>query len=427
MPAFNTVYSVFSGIGFILAIVPLSWHLESWNVGTCMYMIWTALACLVHFVDSILWNGNAINWAPVWCDIAIRIQIAVAVAWPACGLCIIRRLYYIASPTTVTTSQADKRREMIVDLLITIGIPVLEMCLEYIVAGHRFNIYEDYGCAPATWNTPLAYVLVHSWPLIIALISATYGALTIRAFMKRRKQFRDLITANSNLTYSRYWRLVALASLDFCFTIPFATWGVVGPALWSEVRPWVSWADTHWGYSRVFQFPRILLDPVSAYSLETTRWAAVFCAFVFFGFFGFADEARKNYRLLASTVTKRLGYTTFSESMAISDSMVKSNNGSKSGVSLPVFITQQIESKRDSFDSYSDKLSTSIILNDCDLKVQPYSPTEQSTSSSSSSMISPVDEVPRVPESVLDHTSVRRPSVPDAPKSVYPDSALDQV
>jgi len=42
-------------------------------------------------------------------------------------------------------------------------------------------------------------------------------------------------------------------------------------------------------------------------------------------------------------------------------------------------------------------------------------------------MISPVDEVPREPESVLDPTSVRRPSVPDAPKSVFPDSALDQV
>jgi len=426
MTALNNAFSVFSGIGFILSVVPLWWHLESYNVGTCMYMIWTALACLVHFVDSILWNGNAINWAPVWCDIAIRIQLGVAVAWPACALCIIRRLYYIASPTTVTTSQADKRREFIVDLLITIGLPVLGMGLEYIVAGHRFNIYEDYGCGPATWNTPLAYVLVHLPPLAIALVSATYGALTIRAFMKRRKQFRDLITANSNLTYSRYWRLVALASLDFCFTIPFATWGLVGPALWSDVRPWVSWADTHWGYSRVFQFPKVLLDPVTSFSLETTRWAAVLCAFCFFGFFGFADEARKNYRLLASTITKRFGYTTFSES-TISDSMVKSGTGSKTGVSLPVFITQQIESKRDSFDSYSDKLSTSIILNDCDLKVQPYSPTEQSTSSSSSSMISPVDEVPREPESVLDPTSTRRPSVPDAPKSVFPDSALDQV
>ena len=83
--------------------------------------------------------------------------------------------------------------------------------------------------------------------------------------------------------------------------------------------------------------------------------------------------------------------------------------------------------KRGSFDSYSDKLSTSIIINNCDLKVQPYSPTEQSTSSSSASMISPIDEALRVPESVLDPTSVRRLPVPDTPKSMLLDSALDQV
>jgi pheromone a factor receptor len=169
MTASNTAYTVFSGIGFILTVIPLYWHLESWNVGTCMYIIWTALACLVHFVDSIIWSGNAINWAPVWCDIctfthcftdfflisdkfysAVRIQLGVAVAWPACGLCIIRRLYHIASPTAVTTTRAEvrcrirlgvakdysnieticqKRREMIIDLLITIGIPVLQMLL----------------------------------------------------------------------------------------------------------------------------------------------------------------------------------------------------------------------------------------------------------------------------------------------------------
>ena len=122
MTASNTVFTVFSGIGIIISIIPLWWHLESWNVGTCMYMIWTALACLVHFVDSIIWNGNVINWAPVWCDIctfgypftlffphgirsAVRIQIAVAVAWPACGLCITRSLYNI----TVTTTQIDVR------------------------------------------------------------------------------------------------------------------------------------------------------------------------------------------------------------------------------------------------------------------------------------------------------------------------------
>jgi pheromone a factor receptor len=73
MTASNTTFTVFSGISFFLSVIPLSWHLRSWDthVGTCMFMIWTALACIVHFVDSIVWNGNAINWAPVWCDIGI--------------------------------------------------------------------------------------------------------------------------------------------------------------------------------------------------------------------------------------------------------------------------------------------------------------------------------------------------------------------
>lgn len=71
MAAFNVVFTVFSGIGFVISVIPLWWHVQSWDmhVGTCMYMVWTALGCLVHFVDSIVWNGNAINWAPVWCDI----------------------------------------------------------------------------------------------------------------------------------------------------------------------------------------------------------------------------------------------------------------------------------------------------------------------------------------------------------------------
>lgn len=206
---------------------------------------------------------------------------------------------------------------------------------------------------------------------------------------------------------------------------------MIGNAM-AGVNPWISWADTHSGYSRVFQFPRVLYSQSQSrvVGLEITRWGAVLAAFAFFAFFGFADEARKNYRLFASTITKRFGFTSFTESTAGPDSMVKSGTagiGSKGGISLPVFITQQIESKRDSLDSFSDKFSTSISINDYELKVQPSSPTERSTSSSSSSMISAVDDVPRVPESILDSASVRRPSVPDAPKSVHPDNALDQV
>jgi hypothetical protein len=48
---------------------------------------------------------------------------------PASILCINRRLYLLASPTLLLPSQAVKRREFMIDLVIGIGLPVLEMIL----------------------------------------------------------------------------------------------------------------------------------------------------------------------------------------------------------------------------------------------------------------------------------------------------------
>ena len=62
-------FPIMAGLGFLLVLVPLPWHLEAWNSGTCYYMMWTALACLNQFVNSIVWSNDAINRAPVWCDI----------------------------------------------------------------------------------------------------------------------------------------------------------------------------------------------------------------------------------------------------------------------------------------------------------------------------------------------------------------------
>ena len=84
----NQIYTVFSFIGFVFSVVPFYWHLQgkpqftshgpflnimvhvtAWNTGTCMYMIWTALGCLIYFTNSILWRGNVLNKAPIYCDI----------------------------------------------------------------------------------------------------------------------------------------------------------------------------------------------------------------------------------------------------------------------------------------------------------------------------------------------------------------------
>lgn len=98
------LFPIISFIGFIIALIPLPWHLQAWNSGTCYYMMWASLACLNQFVNSVVWAGNAVNWAPIWCDICwffetINNQLLFAdlvscsnshhssrICWPSCLL-----------------------------------------------------------------------------------------------------------------------------------------------------------------------------------------------------------------------------------------------------------------------------------------------------------------------------------------------------
>ena len=124
------LFPIAAALGFVVVLIPLPWHLEAWNSGTCYYMIWVALACLNQFVNSVVWANDAINKAPVWCDIckkrfphpplttrtnlfpsfflsATRISLGAAVGIPASSLCIMRRLYNISKVQAVATTRAE--------------------------------------------------------------------------------------------------------------------------------------------------------------------------------------------------------------------------------------------------------------------------------------------------------------------------------
>ncbi|KAI6106637.1 pheromone A receptor-domain-containing protein [Pisolithus croceorrhizus] len=308
----NWFFSACSFIGFVLCAIPLPWHLEAWNTGTCLYMIWTGLGCLNQFINSVVWNTNVIDKAPVWCDISSKFMIGTAVAIPAASLCINRRLYHIVSVDAVTKTRGEKRRDVLVDLAIGLGIPILEMILHYIVQGHRFNIFEGIGCYPTTYNTPPAYALVFCWPIAIGVVSAAYCVCTIRELALRRAQFKELLSANRNMSSSRYFRLMGLAGIEVLGTIPVGAYTVFLNVTISPIQPWISWANTHYNFSRVAQYPYVVWteDYQMAVSLQLSRYLIVACAFIFFAFFGFADEARRNYRMAYTSIAKKVGMTT---------------------------------------------------------------------------------------------------------------------
>jgi len=415
----------------VFVSVPMYWHLEAWNTGTCLYMAWTGVQCLILFINSVVWNHNAINWNPIWCDISTRIFIGVNVAIPAASLCINRRLYHIAMVKTVTRTRAEKRRAIMVDLSIGLGIPIVQMILQYVVQGHRFNIFEDIGCYPFTWNVTPAYPLVFTWPLVISAISAVYCFLTLRAFAKRRKEFNELLASNRNLTFGRYFRLMCLAGIELICGIPLSSFSLYLNAS-GGINRWVSWSNTHSGFSRVDQVPSIIWksQPEVMASLELSRWLVVLCAFIFFAFFGFADEARKHYRSAFYVVAKKLGYSISPSRTALSGSSgykgsrpYPNMTNSGRGVTLPNIITSA-KPKSHSITSFSDQLSTSIYIGDLEDKnynekdLQAYSPTDAISPSSSSNSTLPTPDDDNTRHDFLHPPALTRPERILAPPSV---------
>ncbi|PPR07023.1 hypothetical protein CVT26_005218 [Gymnopilus dilepis] len=354
----NAIFSAAAFAGFLMCTIPLPWHLEAWNTGTCLYMIWTGLACLNQFINSVVWNRNAINWSPTWCDISSRFIVGSAVAIPAASLCINRRLYHISSVRSVTITKAEKRRDIIIDLAIGLGLPLLEMVLQYIPQGHRFNIFEDVGCYPFTYNTWPAFVLVYCPPIAIGLVSAVYAIMSIIQFNKSRSQFNDLLSGHNNLTSSRYVRLMCLAGIEVLCTVPLGSYALY-LNIKAGINPWISWENTHFGFSRVDQIPSVLwrANRVNEISLELTRWLVIICACIFFGFFGFADEARKHYRSAYASFAKRVGISTgsFGNTNVFSStgSKVVGTNG-KIRPAPPMFVHRDMLRRQDSFDSLTD-------------------------------------------------------------------------
>ena len=201
-------------------------------------------------------------------------------------------------------------------------LPRAQLHIAYIVQGHRFDIFEQVGCYPHVVNTLPSYFLVAMWPLVIGFISAVYcggfpfprkatsnltspiAGLTVWSFLQRRAQFSQFMTSNSSLTMSRYLRLMALASVELLCATPLAIFQIALNVTSQPLEPWISWEETHYNFSRVRLIPAVIwkMDHWFVVGVQLSRWSPPLCAFIFFAFFGFAAEARKNYYNAASKV-----------------------------------------------------------------------------------------------------------------------------
>ncbi|EGO03157.1 hypothetical protein SERLA73DRAFT_174599 [Serpula lacrymans var. lacrymans S7.3] len=175
LQATNRAFTVFGFMGFLAGIILLPMHCRARNISICLYIVWTSFLCLIFCVNSIVWNNNVVNWAPVWCDFSSRLITASAVGSQVGLLCIVRHLYRIITMKSTNDSSHEIRRELIVVLCAGISIPLVLSVFQYITEHSRFSILENIGCFPTVPPTQITIPLYLIWPFVFGIVSFLYA------------------------------------------------------------------------------------------------------------------------------------------------------------------------------------------------------------------------------------------------------------
>ncbi|EGO02390.1 hypothetical protein SERLA73DRAFT_104809 [Serpula lacrymans var. lacrymans S7.3] len=291
MVSTNLVFSGFSFIGFILVIVLLPLHIKARNIGKCSFIIWTSLLCFNGFINSIIWNDNVTNWAPVWCDISSRLIIAGPVGVNSAYLCIARRLYLVISVVMHDQSESRVRRNFRSSNQFTNFNLVI---LSYIVQFERFRILETIGCLPALEKTQLLF------PVLIGPLAVVTVAIAVYASESHLKGWAQL--------NEHFVRLLALVLVMVVCSVTPGVWTIVFSATDGTMTPWPGWDYVHANISQISQHTTHgwqTLGPGYVVHVELQRWVFVVYAIIFFALFGFTTGAKKSYSLLFNFMAGR--------------------------------------------------------------------------------------------------------------------------
>jgi len=171
---------------------------------------------------------------------------------------------------------------------------------------------------------------------------------------------------------SLYIRLMIISSAEILATIPLGTYILVID-MKGGVGPWRSWASTHSHYSVVYQVPGSVWknNRQASQNLDMFRWLLVGCAFIFFAFFGFAEEARQNYRRVYTLFASRIGNlkSTLRGSSHATSSVPSVDTRRNGGGNVSLATTRRERHK--SSISLTNELSIHSIVVPSDLKLKP--------------------------------------------------------
>ena len=118
--------------------------------------------------------------------------------------------------------------------------------------------------------------------------------MTLHALLRRHKHVKQVV-AMSNMDLQLFYRLLTLACVQLGCTLPLVTYTMILNFMGDNVYyPWNGFADLHFGFDRIRQFPYELWSPTCSFCTQS-EWYSIACGIVFFLLLGLTRDARSRY------------------------------------------------------------------------------------------------------------------------------------
>lgn len=279
-------------ICFFLNIPPLVWHIKSKNIPAITLLAYVQLMMINGFVGAIIWGGKNYAYAwngEGWCDIMIRLQLAISVGISSSITCVSLNLLVIFLTNSATTFWfSNKWVKPSVEIFCSIIFPFIVSGATYFAQTTRYIINQYSGCSPALANYGVSIVTFYLWIFLWSFLGTVVSGTTLVLFFKKRKAAKEiLVCTNSGLSVKKFVRLLAYCVMVITTSIVFSV--ILGSNINVEKGSFYDKDKIHpktWGY--VFKLQHIS-------STDINKWVLITISFISFFLFGIGQEAKSMY------------------------------------------------------------------------------------------------------------------------------------
>ncbi|KAG6899199.1 hypothetical protein C0993_012365 [Termitomyces sp. T159_Od127] len=250
----------FVGSALLALFIPIARVRQ--NVVNLAIVSWLLGANFVHGVNAVIWADNVEIHAPVWCDIVTKLLVGATVALPGAFLSIARRLELVSSARHISEGSKGQKSLVTLEFILCYIVPLIYMCLHFVVQDHRFDLVQDYGCSASIHPSVVGLTLMWLPPIVLCCASLFLcGASIAHLFNFPSYAFSTHVEQRSPFTSSTFIRRLAITTITSSVLFVISLFSIFSI---SEFIPYTSWSTVH----AEFTIINIVRDTNTARSIE---------------------------------------------------------------------------------------------------------------------------------------------------------------